>query len=115
MFYSVKKAAQGETVKTEPAKVMQPLPAQPSTLITPPQKAEGKPWSVQIASFSGRKNAEKLTQKLMVIGQSELQPVLIDGKQWYRVYLHLSNSHMSQEQLLDELRKMGLRDAKIVK
>ncbi len=75
---------------------------------------ENQPWSAQIASFSERKNAEKLAQKVMVIGQPELQPVLIDGKQWYRVYLHPANSQMSKEQLLAELQKMGLPDARIV-
>lgn len=70
-------------------------------------------WSVQIASFSERKNAEALTQKLLPLGQPELQPVLVDGVQWYRVYLH-PLAGAEKEKLICELQKIGLRDARIV-
>lgn len=70
-------------------------------------------WSVQIASFSERKNAEALTMKLMPLGQPELQPVLVDGVQWYRVYLH-PLAGAEKEKLIAELQKIGLRDARVV-
>lgn len=72
-----------------------------------------EPWVAKIASFSERMNAEKLMQQIAGLGQPELQPVIIDGKEWFRVYLHPKNGQ-SAEELLANLQKIGLRDAQIV-
>ncbi len=74
---------------------------------------QAKPWAVQVASFAVRKNAEELMQKLSGMGQPELQPVLIDGREWFRVYLHPLASK-PQDEIIASLQKIGLRDARIV-
>lgn len=83
-------------------------------ITTVPAPENAAHWAFQVASFSERLNAETLAKKLTVIGQPELQPVLVDGKQWFRVYLHPANSNISKEALLSELQNMGLRDARVV-
>lgn len=70
-------------------------------------------WAVRVASFAARDNAEKLMQKLTGIGQPEMQPVLIDGREWYRVYLHPLKGQ-EKEPLMANLEKIGLKDARIV-
>jgi rare lipoprotein A len=103
----MKEAGKNDSPKTASAK------KSPSAPVVAAASATNPTWAVQVASFSERVNAENLAQKLLVLAQPELQPVLIDGNQWYRVYLHPIKGQ-NQQDLLADLQKIGLHDARIV-
>lgn len=78
-----------------------------------PQVPEAK-WAIQVASYSQRENAEGMMQKLVTLGQPQLMPVTVNGKQWYRVLLRPSAHHHSQQRLLSSLRGLGLSDVRVI-
>jgi rare lipoprotein A (peptidoglycan hydrolase) len=114
--YDLEKAEASSSTQQRKGRVMKAgklgMPERKATSSLP-AKVALTAWSVRVASFSQRENAEKLTQQLLTLGQPELQPVLIDGTEWYRVYLH-PLAGAEQQTLIAELQKIGLHDAQVI-
>lgn len=70
---------------------------------------------VQAGSFSDESNARKLARKLDAIGGSDIKPVTIDGRDWYRVRVGPLANHSDANRALRNVVNMGMRDARIVR
>lgn len=70
---------------------------------------------VQAGSFSDESNARKLARKLDAIGGSDIKPVNINGRDWYRVRVGPLASHSDANRALQDVVNMGMRDARIVR
>ena len=70
-------------------------------------------WFVQAGSFSQEANAKSLAKKLAKFGAVEITKIMVQSKEWYRVTV-AAQSNKQAEKMLEDIFKLGIKDAKII-
>ena len=70
---------------------------------------------VQAGSFGVKENADRLQQKLSVLGRVETTPIVVNGRQYYRVRLGPFNTVADADKMLARVIALGGDTAKVVK
>ena len=69
---------------------------------------------VQAAAFSDRAHANRLKSRLDEVGAVEIQPAMVDGKQFYRVRVGPLASVEAADKALDQVIAKGFTGARVV-
>jgi rare lipoprotein A len=91
-----------ELTRRAQSEVVLQQPVQPTTIY------------VQAAAFSDRANANRLKSRLDEVGAVEIQPAMVDGKQFYRVRVGPLASVEAADKALDQVIAKGFTGARVV-
>ncbi len=71
-------------------------------------------YRIQAGSFGNPQNAERVAGDLRTLGAASVLPVATNGGQFYRVSLGPMTQYEEAERLLEHVRSLGYRDARIM-
>lgn len=104
------------TFDPSPAAVQEAPVARLDVAASPPVPAStsANRYHIQAGSFGNPKNAERVAQDLRALAATMINPVLANGQHFYRVSLGPLNGYSDAERLLEQVRALGYRDARIM-
>ena len=106
-------AAEGPEEPETPAVTVAPVEAAVPPASEPTSSGPAR-FFVQAGAFAVYDNAERLTERLSVIGSTSIAPIIIDGRELFRVwvgpYLSVTDANGARDQLVG----IGFGDARIV-
>lgn len=76
---------------------------------------DNRPWVIQVASYADKVNAEKLQNRLLGMGEAQVQQAMVGGAAFYRVMLAPTSQADDRFDMLSQLRdRFGIDDAKLI-
>lgn len=104
----------GVTPMSELAPQAAPPPVMQVSLRTDAFTPQSGRFRIQAGSFGNPQNAQRVAGDLSALGAANVRPVQAGGQQYYRVSLGPLQQYAEAQRLLEQVRSMGYRDARIM-